>query len=149
MLAKVCRACGKYQSEDADREACSCRGPVKSRLGYRPYERTAQPGRGGQQSGASSSASIFQQVMDKVLEGIENVTVNLDDVWIAGKFREECYKKLLVVLDRLAIANINIIFDKYKFFVNKLTHVGHLISDKGLMLSKENYDNRKGESSKK
>lgn len=35
--------------------------------------------------GASSSASIFQQVMDKILEGLENVSCYLDDVLIAGK----------------------------------------------------------------
>lgn len=43
--------------------------------------------------GASSSASIFQQVRDKVLEGLENVSCYLDDVLITGKTREECHTK--------------------------------------------------------
>ncbi|XP_062533990.1 uncharacterized protein K02A2.6-like [Armigeres subalbatus] len=34
--------------------------------------------------GASSSASIFQKVMDQVLQGLENVSCYLDDVLIAG-----------------------------------------------------------------
>lgn len=57
--------------------------------------------------GASSSAAIFQQVMDRVLQGIENVSCYLDDVLIAGKTLEECENKLLLVMERLANANIN------------------------------------------
>lgn len=48
--------------------------------------------------GASSSAAIFQQVMDQVLNGIENVSVYLDDVLIAGKDLEDCMRKLILVL---------------------------------------------------
>lgn len=82
--------------------------------------------------GASSSASIFQQVMDKVLEDIENVSCYLDDVLIAGKTAEDCKQKLLLVLERLSKANIKVNFEKCKFFVTELTHLGHIISDKGL-----------------
>lgn len=82
--------------------------------------------------GASSSASIFQRVMDKVLEGIEHVSCYLDDVLIAGKTLEECKRKLLLVLERLANVNIKVNFEKCKFFVTELTHLGHVISDKGL-----------------
>lgn len=83
--------------------------------------------------GASSSASIFQQVKDKVLEGLEFVSCYLDDVLIAGKSFEDCMKNLLLVLDRLANANIKVNFDKCNFFVNELVHLGHIISEKGLM----------------
>lgn len=83
--------------------------------------------------GASSSASIFQQVMDKVLEGIENVSCYLDDVLIAGKTVEDCKRKLLLVFERLAKVNIEVNFEKCKFFVTELTHLGHIISNKGLM----------------
>lgn len=71
--------------------------------------------------------------MDKVLEGIENVSCYLDDVLIAGKTAEDCKNKLLLVLQRLANANIKVNFEKCKFFVTELTHLGHIISDKGLM----------------
>lgn len=37
------------------------------------------------------------------------------------------------MLDRLAKAKIKINFEKCKFFVTKLTHLGHVISDRGLM----------------
>lgn len=82
--------------------------------------------------GASSSASIFQQVMDQVLQGIENVCVYLDDVLIAGKDLKDCKAKLYKVLDRLSKVNIKINWDKCKFFVTELEYLGHIISDKGL-----------------
>lgn len=46
---------------------------------------------------------------------------------------EECKSKLLLVLDRLAKANIKVNYDKCKFFVTNLPFLGHIISDKGLM----------------
>lgn len=50
--------------------------------------------------GASSSASIFQKVMDQVLQGLENVSCYLDDVLISGKDMEDCKNKLYLVLER-------------------------------------------------
>lgn len=82
--------------------------------------------------GASSRASIFQQVMDKILQGIENVSCYLDDVLIAGKNLKECKDKLLNVLDRLAKAKIKVNFEKCRFFVPELVYLGHVISAKGL-----------------
>ena len=74
--------------------------------------------------GASSSASIFQKVMDQVLQGLEFVTCYLDDVLIAGKDYADCKKKLLLVLDRLSKANIKVIIDKCNFFVTELPYLG-------------------------
>ncbi|XP_055619547.1 uncharacterized protein K02A2.6-like [Toxorhynchites rutilus septentrionalis] len=82
--------------------------------------------------GASSSAAIFQQVMDQVLEGLGNVFCYLDDVLIAGSNYEKCKKNLRLVLERLSKANIKINFEKCKFFVKELVYLGHIISEKGL-----------------
>lgn len=83
--------------------------------------------------GASSSASIFQQIMDQVLEGIDFVYCYLDDVLIAGKNFEECKERLLIVLERLSQANIKVNWDKCRFFVTELEYLGHIISDRGLL----------------
>lgn len=82
--------------------------------------------------GASSSASIFQKVMDQVLQDLENVSVYLDDVLIAGKDYEDCKRKLYLVLERLAKANIKVNFNKCKFFVTELPYLGHVLTEKGL-----------------
>ncbi|XP_058840066.1 uncharacterized protein K02A2.6-like [Topomyia yanbarensis] len=63
--------------------------------------------------GASSSAAIFQQVMDQVLAGLKHIRCYLDDVLIAGKDLDDCRKKVSAVLDRLAQANIKVNWSKY------------------------------------
>lgn len=87
--------------------------------------------------GASSSAAIFQQIMDQILHGLKNVSCYLDDVLIAGETIEECAKTLELVLDRLAKANVKVNFKKCKFFVTRLPYLGHLLTDKGLLPSPE------------
>lgn len=83
--------------------------------------------------GASSSAAIFQQVMDTILKDLDYVYCYLDDVLIAGRTIEECHSRLIEVLDRLSKANIKVNFTKCKFFVSSLPYLGHIISDKGLL----------------
>lgn len=78
--------------------------------------------------GASSSAAIFQQVMDQVLRGPNGVCWYLDDVLIAGKTFKNCLNKLEKVLERLANANIHVNLKKCKFFVTSLQYLGHLIT---------------------
>lgn len=84
--------------------------------------------------GASSSAAIFQKVMDQVLKGLENVFCYLDDVLIAGRDFDDCRKKLFLVLERLARVNIKVNFKKCKFFVDNLPNLGHVLTDVGLLL---------------
>lgn len=87
--------------------------------------------------GAASSAAIFQQVMDQVLQGIEGVSCYLDDVLIAGKDLEDCKIKLYQVLERLNNANIKVKLSKCKFFVEKLAFLGHTITGDGLLPNPE------------
>lgn len=83
--------------------------------------------------GASSSAAIFQQVMEQVLVGLKYVSVYLDDVLIAGIDFDDCCQKLHEVLNRLANANIKVNWSKCKFFVSSLPYLGHVITEQGLL----------------
>lgn len=85
--------------------------------------------------GASSSAAIFQRIMEKVLFNIDGVYCYLDDVLIAGKDKEDCVCKLELVLERLSNANIKVNLQKCKWFVNSLPFLGHVLTDNGLMPS--------------
>ena len=67
--------------------------------------------------GATSSAAIFQQIMEQVLNDIENVSVYLDDVLIAGKDLNDSKEKLLKVLERLRKANIKGNWEKCNFLL--------------------------------
>lgn len=83
--------------------------------------------------GASSSASIFQKVMDQILHGLEYVSCYLDDVLISGENLEKCKQNLYVVLERLSRANIKVNLMKCQFFVTDLPYLGHILTDKGLL----------------
>ncbi|XP_058457114.1 uncharacterized protein K02A2.6-like [Malaya genurostris] len=83
--------------------------------------------------GASSSAAIFQQVMEQVLSGLKHIRCYLDDVLIAGRDLEDCSRKVFAVLDRLAKVNIKVNWSKCKFFVSSLPYLGHVISENGLL----------------
>lgn len=83
--------------------------------------------------GASSSAAIFQKVMDQVLKGLDKVYCYLDDVLIAGEDFEDCQRKLYLVLERLAKFNIKVNLKKCKFFVSKLPYLGHVLTKNGLL----------------
>lgn len=87
--------------------------------------------------GASSSAAIFQQIMETILKGLDFVYCYLDDVLIAGKDFEDCYKKLLIVLDRLNKVNIKVNYKKCKFFVEQLPYLGHILTEQGLLPNPE------------
>ncbi|XP_062698443.1 uncharacterized protein K02A2.6-like [Aedes albopictus] len=87
--------------------------------------------------GASSSASIFQRVMDSILIGLEYVCCYLDDVLIAGRTLKECKNNLYLVLQRLQDANVKVNLKKCKLFVQSLPYLGHLITDEGILPSPE------------
>ena len=73
--------------------------------------------------------------MEQVLAGLENVSIYLDDVLVAGVDLDDCHKKLYTVLDRLNKANIKVNWKKCSFFVSNLPYLGHIITDKGLLPS--------------
>lgn len=87
--------------------------------------------------GATSSASIFQKLMDQILVGLKRVRCYLDDVLIAGETQEECHKNLILVLTRLENANIKINYKKCLFFVKSLNYLGHLVTENGLLPAPE------------
>ncbi len=82
--------------------------------------------------GVSSAPSIFQAVMDQILQGIEHVTRFLDDILITAGSREEHLRKLEEVLSRLEKYNVRVKQSKCKFMTNKVEYLGHIVDSEGL-----------------
>lgn len=82
--------------------------------------------------GISSAPSIYQSIMDQVLQGIPNVGCYIDDIIISGSDLSSCKDRVEQVLSRLQKYGITVNEDKCKFFEPKVEYLGYLIDSKGL-----------------
>lgn len=87
--------------------------------------------------GVTSALSIFQRVMDQVLQGLSNVHCFLDDILVTGENDAAHLRNLDAVLGRLEQFGLQVQRDKCEFFRDLLEYLGHVIHRKGLHKSPE------------
>ncbi|XP_061878364.1 uncharacterized protein K02A2.6-like [Entelurus aequoreus] len=87
--------------------------------------------------GITSAPSIFQRVMDQVLQGLPNVHCFLDDILVTGENDADHLKNLDAVLGRLGKFGLRVQKEKCEFFKSSLEYLGHVIDKKGLHKSPE------------
>ncbi|XP_071843318.1 uncharacterized protein [Apostichopus japonicus] len=76
--------------------------------------------------------AIFQQSMDKILNGLEGVGCYLDDIIITGKDDEEHKRNLLAVVERLNQFNVKLKREKCVLFQVQIEYLGHVVDKVGL-----------------
>eukprot|EP00795_Rhopilema_esculentum_P016067 gene16067-7417_t len=82
--------------------------------------------------GISSSPAIFQQVMDKLFQGLNGVQCYLDDIIITGKTEGEHMQNLLAVLQRIKEYGLGLRKDKCSFLQTSVEYLGNIISREGI-----------------
>lgn len=82
--------------------------------------------------GIKSAPAVFQEKMDTILRGLENVGCYLDDILIWGKRFDECKKTVEEVLYRLSQAGLKIAVEKCQFFKKEVQYLGVNISENGI-----------------
>ena len=82
--------------------------------------------------GVASAPSIFQRVMENLLQGINGVCVYIDDILITGANEVEHLKHLAQVLQRLQSAGMRLKKERCAFLLPSVSHLGHVISAEGL-----------------
>ena len=87
--------------------------------------------------GVASAPSIFQRVMESVLQGLQHVSIYLDDILITGATEEEHLQNLEEVLRRLRDAGLRLKRQKCSFMLPSVQYLGHNISAAGLQPSKD------------
>lgn len=85
--------------------------------------------------GITSAPVLFQAVINKVLITIKNVGSYIDDVVIAGKDANACYKTLYIVLKRLS-EHITLTTEICKFLQSSVHYMSHQIRSGGMYLTK-------------
>ena len=85
--------------------------------------------------GVASAPSIFQRVMESVLQGIPGVCVYIDDILVTGRDEQEHLDHLEEVLRRLKEAGIRLKREKCEYLLQSVEYLGHTISKEGLRTS--------------
>ena len=82
--------------------------------------------------GVASAPSMFQRIMESIIQGLPQVCVYIDDILVSGKTTEEHVKNLEAVLTRLEEAGLRLRHDKCSFMLSEVEYLGYIISAKGL-----------------
>ena len=82
--------------------------------------------------GISSAPSIFQRIMDTLLQGIDGVSVYIDDILVTGKTTQEHLEHLEEVLKRLENAGMQLKKSKCAYLLPSVEYQGHDITRDGL-----------------
>ena len=86
--------------------------------------------------GVVPAPSIFQRVMESLMQGIPGVCVYTDDILVTGRSKAEHLDHLAEVLRRLTDAGMRLKKEKCHFLLPQVEYLGHIVSDEGLHTSK-------------
>lgn len=82
--------------------------------------------------GTKPACSLFQKIVEKVLQGCKGVVNFLDDIVVTGKTTAEHLENLENVFNKLQDAGFKLNLQKCKFFEKEIKYLGHIIDSKGL-----------------
>ena len=90
--------------------------------------------------GIASAPAIFQETMEKILNGIPRVAIFIDDVIISGTSVEEHNTILKQVLDRFREFGVRVRKEKCEVFKEQVTYLGFVINKEGKRPSASNVE---------
>ncbi|XP_011883552.1 PREDICTED: uncharacterized protein K02A2.6-like [Vollenhovia emeryi] len=82
--------------------------------------------------GIASAPAIWQREIENILQGIDGISILLDDIRITGPNNEIHLNRLKQVLQRLANANIRINEEKSEFFKDSIEYCGYRVDKEGI-----------------
>ncbi|XP_072178233.1 uncharacterized protein [Diadema setosum] len=82
--------------------------------------------------GITTAPAIWQNAIDKVLQGLPGVQVYLDDILVTGSSQEEHMRNLDAVLTRLEQRGLKLKKEKCEFECNSVEFLGHRIDAQGV-----------------
>ena len=88
--------------------------------------------------GIASAPAIFQETMEKMLNGIPRIAIFIDDVIISGTSVEEHDKILRMVLDRFQKFGVKVNKQKCEFSKDQVQYLGFIVSKEGIRASPSN-----------
>lgn len=107
-----------YQQVLLESESCWC---VKVNTHKDIYQYKRLP------FGLALAPAIFQEIMEKLLQGIQGVVVYIDDIVVMGKTDDEHLEHLGKVLIRLQQAGLGLKMSKCRFMLQSIKYLGYQI----------------------
>ena len=83
--------------------------------------------------GVASAPAVFQQTMEKILQGLPMVVVYIDDILVTGRSDEEHLENLEKVLARLQQYGLRLKREKCSFLQPSVEYLGYIIDAEGFM----------------
>ena len=80
----------------------------------------------------AQAPAYFQNLMNRVLNGLHFTLAYLDDVIIFSETEEQHLKHIQIVLTRLKQANLKLKKSKCAFFKKELHYLGHILTTDGI-----------------
>lgn len=87
--------------------------------------------------GLCSAPEVFQQIMCKLLSGIEKAEASMDDILIYGTNAAELQETTAKVIKRIEMAGLTLNKEKCEFEVPRIKFLGHLLSANGVEIDAE------------
>ena len=82
--------------------------------------------------GIASAPAVFQEIMEKILQGIPGVVVYIDDILVSGKNEEEHLDSLEEVLGRLEEYGLRLKRGKCLLMQDSVEYLGYRVDKRGL-----------------
>ena len=82
--------------------------------------------------GLTSAPEIFQREMSRILVGLDQVIVHMDDILIATETLEEHNKVLNEVMSKVKSAGLTLNLEKCSFRKSEINFVGNIINKEGI-----------------
>ena len=90
--------------------------------------------------GIASALAIFQQQMEKILQGIPKTVCYLDDILITGQDDKEHLTTLQKVFERLHQWGLRLKESKCSFMTNSVNYLGYIVDAEGLHTAPDKID---------
>ena len=87
--------------------------------------------------GITPASEHFQKQLEMILQDCEGVCVEIDDILVHGKDKQEHDARLKTVLQKLEEANVTLNSEKCEFSKTEIHYLGHLINGKGISADPE------------
>lgn len=82
--------------------------------------------------GIKTAPTLFQEIMDKMIAGLDGVICYMDDIFICGKTKIEHDKRLIRLMNRIAQHGFHIKLAKSRFALTEIKYLGCIINKDGI-----------------